>query len=165
MICEEIVSAYCVSYCTIESKRTWFLKAAVHIKTQTPVQVSSFVNFVKFLRTTFYRHFWTTASGFFHLFFCFLPLSELRETRFFLFLTCFITYFKLHEYHEFCSWKTILCKMLSNIKTHRNTSTQKSLFKWNYMLEACNFIEKRLAILAWYFGNLFPRILGNGSFW
>ena len=51
-----------------------------------------------------------TAYGFFHSFYCFLPPSELVETKFFYYSTCFIKAFERDDYRGFSIWKTSLCE-------------------------------------------------------
>ena len=84
--------------------------------------------FCKIFKNFFFAEYlWTTTSGLFHSFYCFLPPSEVwilfihfsvfchpvtnRNQFFFYFWTCFITGFERDEYEEFCCWKTIFCEL------------------------------------------------------
>ena len=84
---------------------TWKQLRFVTLIKKTPVQVLS-CEFCKVFKNPFWKN---TSSwlllDFFHSLNCFLPPSELIETRFFLFLNMF--------YHSFLTWwisQTLLCK-------------------------------------------------------
>ena len=84
---------------------TWKQLRSVTLIKKTPVQVLS-CEFCKVFKNLFWEN---TSSwlllDFFHWLNCFLPPSELIETRFFLFLNMF--------YHSFRAWwisQTLLCK-------------------------------------------------------
>ena len=84
---------------------TWKQPRSVTLIKKTPVQVLS-CEFCEIFKNPF----WQNTSGrllldFFHSLNCFLPPSELTETRFFLFLNMF--------YHGFWTWwisQTLLCE-------------------------------------------------------
>ena len=61
----------------------------------------------------------------------------------------FDTSFDRYEYHEFCNWKTILCKTNKGAHKHLlKVTAQESIFQWSYTLEAYNVIEKGPMSLA-----------------
>ena len=118
--------------------------------------------FCKIFKNFFFAEYlWTTTSGLFHSFYCFLPPSELwifsyilvffatqwlTETRFFLFLNMF--------YHRFWTWWIWRILLLENyilrfIKIHLLKLIGKRLYSSpffngvTYTLEVYNFIEKR----------------------